>query len=499
MDRQPTVRMDPTLTLPDTRLGLARVVVVALVVALLVPSGVSALTHDPVDVEPGAISEPADGSTVVSAQGFEARTANASLKSTRLVQVDGEGGFESEYDIDAGRGYFYDVDPLADGTVLVTVGKHNSSFVKYDPGTGQRVWTEQVGTDDTHDVDLVNGDELLVADMRNYDAEADRNDDRVFVYNRTRDAVVWEFRFERVYDRADGGDYTDDWTHVNDVDKVGDGEFMVSPRNMDQVLLVNRSTKEIEWALGEDDNHSTLYEQHNPTYLEGENGTPTVLVADSENDRVVEYARTNGTWERTWVLGVGGNMNWPRDADRLPNGNTLVVDSLNHRAIEVTPTGEVVWEYYVSWGTYDAERMDLGDEPGGPTIREQGMEGRYALNGSAGLTPGTSDRETFAEWTRTAFAGTPLSGPTDWFATRWSHVVPWIRPNWLSPWAFASAVGAVLVGGTWAVGDLVYHRRGARRRLGTGLAWVRTRVEAGEPEPVEDGGDPETADDAGDD
>jgi hypothetical protein len=30
-----------------------------------------------------------------------------------------------------------------------------------------------------------------------------------------------------------------------------------------------------------------LYEQRNPQYLRGQNGTPTVLVADSENDRVV--------------------------------------------------------------------------------------------------------------------------------------------------------------------------------------------------------------------
>ena len=472
-----------------TRLGLARLVVVALVVALLVPAAASALTHDPVDVEAGTIREPANGSTVVSAQGFEARAANASLKSTRLVEVNGEGEFMREYDLDIGSGYFYDVDPLPDGTVLISAGKHNSSFIKYDPETGQRAWTEQLGTDDTHDADLINDDELLVADMRNYNEAADVNEDRIFVYNRTRDEVVWEFEFERIYDRENGDDYTDDWTHVNDVDKVGEGLYMASPRNMDQVVLINRSTKEVEWALGADENHSVMYEQHNPTYIEGEDGTPTVLVADSENDRVVEYARTNGTWERTWELGVGGNLNWPRDADRLPNGNTLVVDSLNHRAMEVTPEGEVVREHYVSWGTYDAERTALGDEPGGPTIREQNATGRYALNGSASLTPGTNDRQTFAEWLSATFAGTPLSGPVGWFATRWSHVIPWIRPTWLRPWAFASAVGAVLVGGGWTVGDLVYHRRTVRRRLGAGVARVRERLRDGDPERVEGPGD----------
>jgi len=481
MDRDPFPPLD--------RLRLARLVVVVLVVALLVPAAVSALTHEPVDVEPGTIRDPANGSTIISSQGFEARAANASLKTTRLVEVDATGDFQQEFDISGGKGYFYDVDPLPDGTVLVTLGKHNSSFIKYDPDSGQRVWTEQLGTDDTHDVDLINGDELLVAEMRNYNETSERNEDRVFVYNRTRDEIVWEFQFERIYDRENGGDYTDDWTHVNDVDKVGEGLYMASPRNMDQVVLINRSTKEVEWALGTDDNHSVLYEQHNPTYIEGPDGTPTVLVADSENDRVVEYARIDGEWERTWELGVGGNMNWPRDADRLPNGNTLVVDSLNHRAIEVTPTGEIVWEYYVSWGTYDAERVALGDEPGGPTIREQGATGEYELNGSAGLTPGTSDRQTFAGWLSATFAGTPVSGPVDSFANRWSKVIPWIRPTWLSPWAFASVVGAVLVGLAWSAGDLIYHRRAARRRLGAGVGWVRERVGSDTSDASEDPGD----------
>ena len=32
------------------------------------------------------------------------------------------------------------------------------------------------------------------------------------------------------------------------------------------------------------------------------------------------------------------------DANRLPNGNTILVNSLSGRIIEVTPTGDKVWE-----------------------------------------------------------------------------------------------------------------------------------------------------------
>ena len=39
------------------------------------------------------------------------------------------------------------------------------------------------------------------------------------------------------------------------------------------------------------------------------------------------------------------SLNWPRDANRLTNGNTLITDSKNHRVIEVTPKNETVWTY----------------------------------------------------------------------------------------------------------------------------------------------------------
>jgi hypothetical protein len=78
---------------------------------------------------------------------------------------------------------------------------------------------------------------------------------------------------------------------------------------------------------------------------------------------------------------------WPRDADPLPNGNTLVVDTLTHRAVEVTPRGEVVWEVYVPWAPYDAERMAHGDESSWPTMREVGVGGTYSVHGGAGLGP----------------------------------------------------------------------------------------------------------------
>ena len=54
-------------------------------------------------------------------------------------------------------------------------------------------------------------------------------------------------------------------------------------------------------------------------------------------------------------------LDWPRDADRLSNGNTLITDSRHNRIIEVTPTGQVVWEYDDLELPYDADRLSNGN------------------------------------------------------------------------------------------------------------------------------------------
>jgi hypothetical protein len=69
-------------------------------------------------------------------------------------------------------------------------------------------------------------------------------------------------------------------------------------------------------------------------------------------------------------------MKWPRDADRLPNGNTLVADTNAHRVVELDEQGEVVWsiDFYAP---YDVERLGTGDESaGGPSASRAGLDSR---------------------------------------------------------------------------------------------------------------------------
>lgn len=346
----------------------------------------------------GTMTSPADGITVVSVQGARGNEK----RDARLVGLGPRGEVEWVHHRE-GSIWAYDVDPQPDGTLFVTGtarvddgdDRGETVFYRLDPETGEVLWSETTEFVDTHDADLLSEDEILVANMRATE-NVSGNRDRLLVYNRSTDSVTWDWQFRDHYEpnASVSGEYDHDWTHVNDVDAVNDTHYLASPRNFDMVVMVNRSSGEVAWELGGPNDDVSLNQQHNPAYYESENGTPTVLVADSENDRVVEYARRDGDWTRTWRVGNRTSMSWPRDADRLPSGNTLVADSRGHRVFEVTPAGEVVWEVSTPWLVYDVARVPYGDEPDGPTIADQDATGDVPLHGD--VRPNNTEQESCA-------------------------------------------------------------------------------------------------------
>ncbi len=350
-----------------------------LTISLALPAPVGASDHTPCA---GTVTAPGSGTTVISIQGARMAGEARGKRSARVAAIGPEGGIDWVHH--AGREedivWSYDIDPISDEELFVTATQPNQTvFYLLNTTTGEIDWSESLGLIDTHDADLIDENRILIANMRNYQDGTNR--DRLFIYNRTAEEIEWEWLFADHYSPAAGGNYTHDWTHVNDIDLVAEDRVLASPRNLDQVIMVDRESGDIVERLGQDDNFRILREQHNPMYLESVDGNPTILVADSENGRIVEYEKQGDQWVQTWKL--TGDLEWPRDADRLPNGNTLIADSLNHRVIEVTPQGEVVWEYYAPWLVYDVERMALGDEPGGPTISDQNASGAYTLDTEA--------------------------------------------------------------------------------------------------------------------
>jgi hypothetical protein len=209
-------------------------------------------------------------------------------------------------------------------------------------------------------------------------------------------AVVWQWHASSFYDFPPDPTQQD-WLHINDVNHIGEDRFLVSVRNANQLLVVERGEGVVEvinetpadanpdrcGEAGEvadydDDGEvrcgdpDTLSRQHNPHWL----GDGAVLVADSDNDRVVELHRTaNGSWEPVWIAAAAGGLplHWPRDADRLPSGNTLISDTWNERILEVNATGHVQWSTTTDVQPYEADRIPAGERIGVPRFNGTGI------------------------------------------------------------------------------------------------------------------------------
>jgi hypothetical protein len=86
-----------------------------------------------------------------------------------------------------------------------------------------------------------------------------------------------------------------------------------------------------------------------------------LLVTDRNNDRAVEVSRDGAV-----VWQYAGKVKHPHNADRLPNGNTIICDSDSQYVREVNPAGEVVWSYgdgsrsTLHWPR-DADRLENGN------------------------------------------------------------------------------------------------------------------------------------------
>jgi hypothetical protein len=315
--------------------------------------------------------------------------------------------------------------------------------VNLSTGEVTQIWSQVTpGKSGTryHDVDRINETHLLVADIYL---------DGVFVVNAGSGNVEWRWNASDAFSTADtGGASPEDWSHINDVERLENGRVMVSSRNHDRVLFLDRTAPSEdalleERTLGTEDDYDVLYEQHNPDYIPEEDGGPAVVVGDSENNRVVEYQRTeSGEWEESWRW-RDVRMQWPRDADRLPNGNTLLTDSNGNRVFEVDDRGEVVWSVDVAF-PYEAERLPTGngtwwngtggdESAAGPSARGAGVESR---------TP-SGDEQVWI-------------GLKELVPGKYLNGLMYVTPTWMGfSQTFAAVVGAV-VAVLWLLAELLW-------------------------------------------
>ncbi len=176
-----------------------------------------------------------------------------------------------------------------------------------------------------------------------------------------RNESVWEWHFDRHVDEIAAlvpvklPSPVQDWAHSNTVEALPEtplskrdqrfrkGNILFSCRNIDTVGVIDREKKKVVWAWGP----GHLDRQHMPTMLPNghiliyDNGTHRKYTRIIEFDPLTEKI----VWEykadppRSFFSPTRGSN------QRLPNGNTFVAESDSGRLFEVTPDGEIVWEF----------------------------------------------------------------------------------------------------------------------------------------------------------
>ena len=210
--------------------------------------------------------------------------------------------------------------------------------------------------------------------------------------------VVWELRAVDLYDQFgftseqkklifdQTGVFDSDWAHGNSLTVLppnkwydqGDqrfkpGNLLASFRDLNIVCIIDRDTKKIVWRLGPnypDGYIDQIIGQHDAHVIpRGLRGEGNVLIFDNGGEagyprrirgysRVIEVnpVKKEIVWKYeavAWGQRVTQQghffSNYVGNAQRLPNGNTFVVEGWPGRLFEVTEQGEIVWEWLNPW------------------------------------------------------------------------------------------------------------------------------------------------------
>ncbi len=122
------------------------------------------------------------------------------------------------------------------------------------------------------------------------------------------------------------------------------GNLLISVLKLDTLAILDPERQTIVWArTGE------WRRQHQPTFIDGGH----LLVFDNtgagpERSRVLELEPATGkvVWQYGGAPGAELFSKTLGSCQRLPNGNTLITESENGHALEVTRDKRVVWELY---------------------------------------------------------------------------------------------------------------------------------------------------------
>lgn len=151
----------------------------------------------------------------------------------------------------------------------------------------------------------------------------------------------------------DKGINTADLTHTNSLQYLNGslagvsplfkkGNVLVSCRSLDAVAIIDLETEQAVWAMA-----GPWDGQHSVSLLD----SGRMLVFDNRGlgarSRVIEFDPFSGT--KFWIYGAKDAESFYSASagfcERLPNGNTLIVESNSDRAFEVNRDKTIVWDF----------------------------------------------------------------------------------------------------------------------------------------------------------
>ena len=221
----------------------------------------------------------------------------------------------------------HDVVPTPDGELLA-LGLEHRLIPSFDT---------RIKVLDNHLL-LLRADGTLIESHSIFDAGPRERFPLQFVRPRWKDRVVWYDLFH-----SNSMHWIQQGKHGRRHPIYEKGNVLVCFRNQDRVAVINWERNEIIWSWGREQ----LSGPHDAQVLDNGN----ILLLDNGLSR--KYSRgleLDPTSEKiVWQYVADPPTEFftasKGSIQRLPNGNTLLAESDKGRAIEVTPEGEVVWEF----------------------------------------------------------------------------------------------------------------------------------------------------------
>jgi outer membrane protein assembly factor BamB len=220
----------------------------------------------------------------------------------------------------------FDVEPLPDSNILFVLPRNGIYEINRK---GEVVWSYQ-NSKVSHDADrLPNGNTLVAF------GAMDRSADAQVKEINPDGRIVWQWYARDYFYKPPYKDiYDEGWTHTNAVSRLPSGNTLISLRNFKFVVEVDP-----EGAVAKTIGEGLFSSQQDPEILPNGNMI-VVLQYRYRTHRVVEIDLKTG--RPIWEFAIPEPNNTPvRDANRLPNGNTLITGTT--AIMEVTLNGDVVW------------------------------------------------------------------------------------------------------------------------------------------------------------